>query len=106
MNITKHFDWGINSQNHWLFFEYSLTFFSKRDNVFSSECKVAITIVLCGPFSWSQQMGEEQIVEGVFLHAWLGWHILSCSLLFFFEFLHWNVNCFAASWLLLYFSVI
>ena len=65
MDVAEYFNWGVNAQNHWLFLQHAHALISQGKDVLSSECKVAISIVLSGPFSWSEQMRQEQIVEGV-----------------------------------------
>ena len=104
MDVAKYFDWCVNSQHHWLFFEDMLALFSECDDMLSSKCKVTITVELGSPFSGSQQMGQEQIVKCVFLHILLSsWSIrLFLGVL---EFLHGNVNCLTA-WLLLDFCFV
>jgi hypothetical protein len=72
----------------------------------SSKGEVAISIILGGPFSWTQQVRKEEIVECIFLHVWLGLDATSCYVfLFFFELLHGDMDGFT-SWLLLNFSSI
>ena len=65
VDVTKDFDWRVDSQHHWLLLKYAHALFSERQDVLSSEGKVAIAVVLGGPLSWSKQVGQEEVVEAV-----------------------------------------
>jgi hypothetical protein len=71
VNITENFNWSVNAEDHWLLFKNALALFSKGNNVLSSEGKIAISVELGRPLSWSQQVRQEQVVESVFLHVLL-----------------------------------
>lgn len=93
MDITKNLNWRVNPQHHWLLFHYSLTFFSQRNNVLPSERKVSISIVLCSPLFWPQQVSQKQIVESIALrgcpHA-TSTSELRAHLLIFLKLLDWH----------------
>ena len=65
VDVTKDFDWRVDSQYHWLLLEHAHALFSERQDVLSSEGEVAIAIILGGPLSWSKQVGKEEVIETV-----------------------------------------
>jgi len=112
VHITEDLDWSVYSQDHGLFLKYALTLLSERNNMLTSECKITIPIELSGPLTRSQQMRQEQIVKGVFLHVLLlGCGVAACRLLSWFliivafEFLH-RYDYGLAAWLLFDFCAV
>ena len=65
VDVTKDFDWRVDSQHHWLLLKYAHALFSERQDVLSSESEVAIAVVLRRPLSWSKQVGQEEVIEAV-----------------------------------------
>ncbi len=63
--ISEHLDRCFNFKNHGLFLKDLLAFLSQGDDVLSAECKVAIAVELGSPLSGSQEVVEEELVEGV-----------------------------------------
>ena len=56
MDVTEDLDWGVNSKDHWLLLQDSYALVSEGKDVFPTESEVAISIVLRGPLSRSEQM--------------------------------------------------
>jgi len=105
VDIAEDLDWCINTQHHRLILKHVLALLCQSDDVFSSESEVAISIELRSPFSRSQQMRQEQIVQSIFLHVLLGHALGARFFLRVLELLHWHVNRLAA-WLLLNFCLV
>jgi len=100
VNVAEYLDWCINTQDHGLVFKNSLTFFSESNDVLATEGKVAISIELSSPLSWSKQVVQEQVVERVLLHGWLLRNVRADRLvLCLFQLSHCHVDSFACTWL-------
>ena len=65
VNISEHLDRCFNFKNHGLFLKDLLAFLSQSDDVLSAESEVAIAVELGRPLSGSQEVVEEELVEGV-----------------------------------------
>lgn len=63
--ITEHLDRCLNFKDHGLFLKELLAFLSKCDDVLSAERKVAVAVELGRPLSGSQEVVEEELVEGI-----------------------------------------
>ena len=65
MDISENFNRRINAQHHRLLLDNFLALISQGDDVFAAEGEIARSVELGGPFSWSEQMVQEQRVESV-----------------------------------------
>ena len=65
MNISENLYWGLYLKDHRLFLEYFLAFFSESNNVFSTECKIAVAVELGGPLSGPEEDVQEELVQSV-----------------------------------------
>ena len=65
MDISENFNRRINAKNHRLLLDNFLALISQGDDVLAAEGEVARSVELGGPFSWSEQMVQEQRVESV-----------------------------------------
>lgn len=60
--VPEDLDWRVNSQHHRLLLQDALALLCECDDVFTSECKVPVAVILCSPFTWAQQVVQEQVV--------------------------------------------
>jgi len=116
MDVTEDLDRGINSEDHWLLLKDSHALVSKGKDVFPTESEVTISILLCRPLSGSEQMRQEQVIEGVlsgllltfsltilslFKQSWKrSLHCLSSSrVVFKLSTIHSDLVCVSCQWL-------
>ncbi len=104
VDVTEYFDWRVNTQHHRLLLQDALTLLGECNNVFSTERKITVTVKLCRPLTWSQQVVQKQVVECFFLNVYL---LELVFLLFsFLVHIHNHLDSFSGAWLRFNFSLV
>ena len=93
MNVSKHLNWCVNSENHGLVLKDTHALVSQGQNVLASECEVSVSIIRSSPLPWTQEVTEEEVVESVLWRILLVLIIsITASLLFFLQAVKWFGN--------------